>query len=37
MNSSTIKYQNLKKDAALIIRAHKYMTVQLPGLAQTLQ
>jgi len=23
MNSSTIKYQNLKKDAALIIRAHE--------------
>jgi hypothetical protein len=35
---STIKYQNLKKkDAASIIRAHIYMTVQLSGLAQTLQ
>jgi hypothetical protein len=27
----------LKKDAAAIIRAHAYMTVQLSGLAQKLQ
>ena len=37
MNNSAIKYQNFKKDGASIIQAHKYMTVQLPGLAQTLQ
>jgi hypothetical protein len=38
MNGSTIKYQNLKeKDAASTMRAHKCMTVQFSGLAQTLQ